>query len=79
MCCTSGMTPDQLRRVSEMRKLAASGTARTMREEQRLSLHELAVLVNTTPSTLSRWERGIARPRAGAALNWASALQLVAA
>lgn len=59
-----------------MRKLAASGAARTMREAQQLSVQEFALLIQTTPSTLSRWERGTARPRALAALRWADALRI---
>ncbi|MBX6765930.1 MAG: helix-turn-helix transcriptional regulator [Actinomadura rubrobrunea] len=57
-----------------MRRLAACGAARALRQERRFSLRELAVLVGTSPSTLSRWENGVSLPRAAAALRWANAL-----
>lgn len=70
------MTPQQMRRVSHMRLLAASGGARSLRIEQRISLRELAEAIDASPSTVSRWEQGYTSPRALAALRWADALQV---
>lgn len=72
------MTPDQLKRVSDVRRLAASGRAREIREEMRVSLRELASVLQKAPSTLSRWESGKQSPPAEDALRWAETLGLPA-
>jgi transcriptional regulator with XRE-family HTH domain len=72
------MTPEQMRRVSTMRELAACGAARALRKKRRLSLRELAGTLGTSPSTLSRWETGDARPRPVSALKWADTLGVAA-
>ncbi|MFD9905892.1 helix-turn-helix domain-containing protein [Streptomyces sp. NPDC059063] len=68
------MTPDELRRVSSVRHLAACGDARTIRKKRRVSLRELAEAIDTSPSSLSRWENGRTAPRSAVALRWAAAL-----
>jgi transcriptional regulator with XRE-family HTH domain len=73
------MTPQQMRRVSHMRLLAASGDARSLRIEQRISLRELAETLGASPSTVSRWEQGHTTPRATSALRWADVLQVAEA
>jgi transcriptional regulator with XRE-family HTH domain len=70
------MTPDQIRQVGVMRRLAANGAARELRRRQAFSLRELALVIGTNASTLSRWETGRTRPRASSALRWAKALDV---
>jgi len=72
------MRPEDLRRISAVRVLAASGGARTRREELRLSLREVAAVVGSSPSTVLRWEVGESAPRAANALRWAKALGIKA-
>lgn len=62
-----------------MRLLAASGDARSLRIEQRISLRELATVLGTSPSTVCRWEQGQTTPRAPAALRWADMLRITEA
>ncbi|WP_398876978.1 helix-turn-helix domain-containing protein [Streptomyces prunicolor] len=68
------MTPEELRIVGELRKLAASGAARSARKAQHIGLRELARTIGTSPSTVSRWENGLTAPRGDAALKWAHVL-----
>ncbi|MBM0238433.1 helix-turn-helix transcriptional regulator [Micromonospora sp. ATA32] len=70
------MTPEQVRRARAMRRLAAQGKARELRRAHDLSLRELAVIIGTTASTLSRWETGLAKPRVTSAVRWADALEI---
>lgn len=67
------MTPILL--LSQARSLTRDGDGRRRREAAAISLRELALAINVTPSTLSRWETGRSRPRASAALRWAEALR----
>lgn len=41
-----------------------------MREAAGISLREAAQALNTSPSTLSRWETGECKPGPAAALRW---------
>ncbi|WP_103543327.1 helix-turn-helix transcriptional regulator [Streptomyces sp. SM1] len=68
------MRPEDLRRISAVRTLAASGEARAKRQELRLSLKEVAAAIGSAPSTVHRWELGQSVPRAASALLWAKAL-----
>lgn len=52
------------------RSLAHSGRGKELRELAGLSLREFAGLLDVDPATLSRWERGVARPRRYAAARW---------
>lgn len=72
------MTPEQLRIVGELRNLAATGEARAMRQARRIGLRELALALDASPSTLSRWETGRTTPRAEIALRWADFLDVPA-
>jgi len=64
----------QLARVAALRALVATGEARTIRLAARVSLHEAAQSLKTSPSTLSRAETGKCIPKADLALSWADLL-----
>jgi transcriptional regulator with XRE-family HTH domain len=68
------MSPQDLRRISTVRTLAANGEARTRRVHLRLTLREIAETVGSSPSAVYRWETGAAIPRGAHALRWAEAL-----
>ncbi|MFI9466814.1 helix-turn-helix domain-containing protein [Streptomyces sp. NPDC052492] len=70
------MTPNDLHRVSAVRRLAAQGDARALRITRRISLREMATTLGVRPSTVSRWETGRAVPRCDVALRWADLLSL---
>ncbi|MFJ7590817.1 helix-turn-helix domain-containing protein [Streptomyces sp. NPDC097617] len=70
------MSPDDLHRVSTVRRLAAVGEARAVRIARRISLREMAATLGVRPSTVSRWETGRAVPRSAVALRWADLLSL---
>lgn len=63
-----------IRRVSEVRRMLASGQARTKRKSLHLSIREVARAVGMDPGTVSRWEAGRNRPRPDAALKLADLL-----
>lgn len=74
-CSLPGVDLQEARTVSTVRRITAEpGRARRMRQEQRLSLRELAQVVGVTPGTLSRWENGRSQPRIDSAKRWAAAL-----
>lgn len=64
-----GMTP-QLRRLVRARGLAENEKGRLLRERAGLSLRDVAAGIGTDVGTLSRWERGLSRPRPGHAAAW---------
>jgi transcriptional regulator with XRE-family HTH domain len=66
------MTTMSLVRV---RKMAANGTARTIREAAGLSLSEMAREVEVDRSTIYRWECGQRRPRGQAATRYLAFLE----
>lgn len=49
-------------RVETLRDLPSPAVARALREAAGISLRELARELGVDPTTLSRWERGLARP-----------------
>ncbi len=49
-------------------------TLRQKRIERGITLSELARRLNTSKSTLSAWEKGLAEPRSRGLVRWASAL-----
>lgn len=55
---------DTLQTLVESRRSTREGRGRQLRERAGLSLREAARLIDVTPSTLSRWERGT-RPQRG--------------
>jgi len=60
--------------VALLRRSFADGTARRAREDAGLSLRDVAPAAGITLSTLSRWERGLRRPRAAECLRAAPVL-----
>jgi transcriptional regulator with XRE-family HTH domain len=73
------MDIETLHRVSEVRRMLASGQARERRLSLRMSLREVARALEMTPGSLSRWESGQVQPRAGAALKLAEILGITPA
>jgi transcriptional regulator with XRE-family HTH domain len=65
------MSDPELRLLQTARTLGPTGRGRRVREQARLSLADLAAFVGVDPVTLSRWERGLARPRRPYAQRWA--------
>lgn len=54
--------------LARVRRWAASGAARRIREENQLSLPEVARVVGVSHPTILRWERGERLPRGAPAL-----------
>ncbi|MFF2511665.1 helix-turn-helix domain-containing protein [Streptomyces sp. NPDC058086] len=73
------MDIEALQRVSEVRRMLASGQARERRLSLRMSLREVSTALGMTPGSLSRWESGQVQPRAGAALKLADILGIARA
>ncbi|MGW3024520.1 helix-turn-helix domain-containing protein [Streptomyces sp. NPDC001221] len=73
------MDIEALQRVSEVRRMLASGQARERRLNLRMSLREVATALDLTPAAVSRWESGRTQPRAGAALKLADILGITRA
>jgi transcriptional regulator with XRE-family HTH domain len=63
----------ELQAVVRGRRLGREGRGRFLREAAGLSLRDLAHAVGVDVATLSRWERGVARPRHAAAVRWVAA------
>jgi DNA-binding transcriptional regulator YiaG len=66
------MTTKDLIRV---RRLAATGAARALREDAGLSLAELARAADVHKTTIFRWENGLRRPRGEAANRYLTVLK----
>jgi len=71
------MTIDELLAISNIRRLLASGEFARMRLRVYLHETEIAQAIGVNPSTVSRWERGEASPRAAHALALAKMLPLL--
>jgi len=69
------MDSEQTLRLAEIRRLAASGEAKAIRERADLSLREVAGAVGVSPSGLFRWENGERTPRGDAAVRYAKFLR----
>jgi DNA-binding transcriptional regulator YiaG len=65
-------------RLTRMRKLAESGTARVIRESAGLSLTEAAGSARVNRITIHRWETGQRRPHGDAALRYLALLEELA-
>jgi DNA-binding transcriptional regulator YiaG len=63
-----------LQLLAIVRQVAADGTARSIRENARLGLGETARAVGVAKGTLSKWERGLQRPRGAAAARYVALL-----
>ncbi|MEU3546273.1 helix-turn-helix domain-containing protein [Streptomyces longwoodensis] len=72
------MDIETLRRVSEVRRMLATGQARERRKSLHLSLREVAAALQMAPGSLSGWETGKYAPRAQAALKLADVLGITA-
>jgi transcriptional regulator with XRE-family HTH domain len=73
------MNAKQLLRLTEARRLAASGDGKAIREASGLSLHEVAAAIPLSVSGLFRWENGERVPRGERAVAWAELLEQLAA
>lgn len=73
------MDIEALKRVSEVRRMLASGQARERRKSLRMSLREVATALELNPAAVSRWENGATQPRAQAALKLADILGITPA
>ena len=66
-----------LRLLARARRLAEDDQARRLRESAGISLRDLASAIGTNPGELSRWERGLSRPRAISAIRWLRACEVI--
>ena len=73
--CPVAMEATDVAEVMEVRALARSGEARTIREAAGLSIREVAAAVGVAPSTVWRWENGAVMPRWEDAQRYARLLQ----
>lgn len=69
------LTIGDLRTLSEVRVLARSGAARSIRLAAGLSLTELGAVVGVTGPAIYRWETGDRSPRGVAAIRYAEVLR----
>lgn len=69
------MTPDAIVSLAKVRSLAASGTAKKIRVNSRLSLSEVAGACGVSEATVWQWENSGRRPRGDAALRYAELLE----
>jgi transcriptional regulator with XRE-family HTH domain len=69
------MTEDELAETSEVRLLLESGEFRRIREGLNTGLGEFAEAAGMTKGSLSRYERGLRRPRPGEAKRLARTLR----
>lgn len=69
---------ENLEQVVAARAAGRLGTARAIREKAGLSLRELARHIQVDSTSLSSYERGIARPSPEVAIRWYRALQEMA-
>lgn len=67
-----------LQQLARARQLAASGEARTIRKDSKMSLAEIARACGVDTSTVGRWENGIRSPRGKAGARYASVLDMLA-
>jgi transcriptional regulator with XRE-family HTH domain len=72
------MAVTDLVRLADVRAIAESGTARSLRLAAGLSLAEVAEHVGVSPVTVYRWEVGDRRPRGEAALRYGRLLEALA-
>ncbi len=66
---------DRALRLAAVRELADTGRLREQRLRSRLSLAEVAEAVGATAAAVSRWERGLRRPRGEAAIRYLDLLE----
>jgi DNA-binding transcriptional regulator YiaG len=68
------LDPVKARDLVRIRRMAALGTARAIREAAGLSLTELANEIDVHRTTIHRWEQGARRPSGAGALRYLRAL-----
>lgn len=72
------MTTRDLSRLARARELAATGEAKRIRVNARLTLSEFADACEVDTSTIWRWEVGRRSPRGAAAVRYARLLESLA-
>jgi DNA-binding transcriptional regulator YiaG len=70
------MSQVQMWAMTAARDACRSGLARRLREARGLSVAEASDIVGVTPSTLSKWERGLAEPSPWRAVSYGTLLAL---
>ena len=71
------MATSQLVRLVQAYRLTEGEEGRSLREESGVSLRQMAAELGTNPGELSRWERGISRPRKANSLRWLDAVEAI--
>ena len=71
------MDERDLQLLVQVRRMAASGEARQLREAADLSRADVGGTVGVDQSTIWKWETGERRPRGPAALRYARVLQML--
>ena len=66
-----------LGKLTQARRYAESGAARSIRLAAGLSLREVATAAGVSVSTVWRWENGERRPRGDAAVRYAGVLEVL--
>lgn len=66
-------------RLSAVRRRAASGEARTIRQAARLTLEDVGSAIGTHHTTVARWERGERTPTGTAAIKYGQLLDRLSA
>lgn len=66
-------SPEELERISDIRRLLMSGAAKRVRESAHIRRSEVSRCVPCHPSALMRWEEGQRTPRPEVALRLADA------
>jgi DNA-binding transcriptional regulator YiaG len=61
--------------LAQIRELARSGRARSIRERANVSTKEVADSLGVHEATVARWETGVRSPRGPAALRYAELLR----
>jgi transcriptional regulator with XRE-family HTH domain len=74
MASSMATAADDVLTLVRVRKLAASGRARSIRLAAGLSLYDIAGAIGSTASTVQRWELGDRRAYGDAALRWCALL-----
>lgn len=69
----------ELPNLARAYRLTNDENGRAVREASGISLRTMAGALGTNPGELSRWERGITRPRPASALAWLDAVELLRA
>lgn len=73
------MTTSDAPQLARVRGLAASGEAKRIRQDHKLSLLDVAKYCGVDASTVWRWESGRRAPRGSAALRYAQLLETLTA